>query len=696
MLKKIFIIHFLFSILAITAFAKDGRLLVTPVAKVFPNTEAGKAAVASFQVTTNEYGETFQLSATSRSGLGIFEVTELQGKELNDTKPITFKITFKPKSPGQYSDSIIIRINGKDDTVGIFVSGNAVPAEPKIVFSSVPDSKALNEVTFQVRPGEPENQRIRIKNEGSANARIQSLQIETLPPSRNPFTVSSPATPPYDIQPGQWKEIGIRFLDSLPGDYAGMLVVILQNGNKIRLPLYGRIQKPDGLIIRPGRFVFENARRGDIIERSVRIHNRNFISVNAAGLGFADGTNPDNDARFLIIAPQTASPGNRFFIGAKDSITITVRFTVADTQLVSNFLSVRFRAFEENYIIPIDVTFDSSPAGGLKVEFSPSSNFGKVQIGSDNTIQVIVTNSLNINVILSDFDFKNHKEIFFKSQGASQIEVKAGTSESFTITFKPAEAKLYEETFNFKSNSNKVEYFLHGEGIAPERPSYITRLQLNDIHVAIGDAFSLPILLEENKPSIQPGTSRRFSIEIRFMASTLYPVGFSNAPIEAGERVLKTESVYDPVAGNDLLKIPFLAVLGDMPVAQVRISNFTWLDDAGQPFQTDFTSNTITIFITGTEGRLVNTNKGALALSASPNPAIADIRLELSNFTTGATLSMYNMEGTLVRDLSDRITYGVQPLLITVPSAEIPEGVYFCRLTSGEHSIVRTIFVQRK
>jgi len=89
-------------------------------------------------------------------------------------------------------------------------------------------------------------------------------------------------------------------------------------------------------------------------------------------------------------------------------------------------------------------------------------------------------------------------------------------------------------------------------------------------------------------------------------------------------------------------------------------------------------------------------NNGVFILSSSPNQVVVgNLELFLSNYQPDEPLKIYNTQGVLIRDLSAEIDGTATSFKITCPTAEIPEGAYFCRLTSGNNSIVRTIFVQK-
>lgn len=624
-------------------------------------------------------------SIRKKSGSEDFKIAPINlPQEIGYYAPDNFKnipLTFQPKNPGNTSAEFIIYVHDpsyEKDSLIVTVYGIGEPAQPK--FEVLPP----NEVFFNtLKPGEEQIKIVRIINRGNDAGYIfppPKTQIENGNPA---FTIVKFPDFNQPVKPNGIVEFHIRFSAFVPGSKEDRLIVEAAGG-ALHVKLHGIILPPERLKVQPKEsFGFMPTLVGTSRLDTVVIYNPNKTGVMVNNMRIER----DDKNHFELVSESA------FMLPAETRKQVVLKFTPLDTaRLPAPALRpmVRFESVDQGYEIRID------SAKGVYRKVGVSSfdiDFKDILIGKDSTAEITLFNDnpTGINAWL----LKSPGNGFSFVEPVDTLRLAANSSRTVLIRFTPALAEEYSDEIRLRSTGETYTITLRGRGFSSENPGYTAHLQLNNITVAVGDSFSLPVLLKENSPVMQPGSQRRFRIEVGFTASTLYPIGFLNAPIEAGERILTKDSVYTSSSGEDLLKIPFMAVLGDMPMAHVRIKNFTWLNNAGQPLQTDFTSSSAIVSITGTEGRLVNSNKGALALSASPNPAMADIRLELANYTTGATLKIFNTAGTLVRDLTDRITYGAQPLLITFPSSEIPEGAYFCRLTSGGDSIVRTIFVQR-
>jgi hypothetical protein len=694
--RFIFLIFALCISTALMAVAKDGRLkgngLDERLGLKFIAKPGGNDT-KTVKLETEDEDDTYTVSYEGPFSQvnQPFEVIGLDGgKILRQYSPVNFDIVFKPQKPGLYRDSIIIRISGEDDSLVIMLTADV--QEPRIAFFKTGIPGKIENFDFQnTKPGVERKERFQLKNIGQFPEGIAVFKIEQPQLSKSFELIAD--QPPFPLPNGGMKEFSVRFFDTIPGDYNARVIVVTNSGDTARLALRARILPPERLLRRPEIINFQTVKLTQIYTDSVKIINRNLIAAKISELRISD-----NDTRFQITSPKTL-PGGKFLIEPNDSATIIVKFNVAHATPLSNDLSVRFHAFDGDYEVPIKAVIENTQSSGLMFTFSPSNDFGEIDTGTVGTSQVTITNDGNDPVTLSKFGFKNYQGIFKTDISTAEIQIPPYQERTFIISFKPTDSIEYKDIFEAFDGKKTVSFSVVGKGRIPVAPTYSTTLTLENLTVPVGEQFILPVRLTDNKPDFPVNTRKNFRIELRFTASVLYYPAADNGslPIEYGERIIAVTSNYDSGNSvNELIRLTFKTALGDMPFGHIRITDFTWLDDAGNKITTNATFDTAVITITGTEGQLVNSNKKQLTLSVSPNPAIGgDLVFEFANYQPGAALKIYNTQGVLVRDLSGEIDSTATSFKITCPTAEIPEGAYFCRLTSGNNSIVRTIFVQK-
>ncbi|MES2765865.1 MAG: T9SS type A sorting domain-containing protein [Bacteroidota bacterium] len=608
-------------------------------------------------------------------------------------------VRFKPKTLGQNKAArIILYYDGGGDSLVIDVTGNAVSKpEPKFILLKE-NNPVPGEFVFDPIPsGTFKNEGFQIKNDGGAPGQITKVEVLKKDGTPSPvFTVIFPAQmPPVSIpENGIWS-FGIHFEGDKPGNYEDTLVISTGAGRTMRFSIKGRI-KPLPLRFEPKEFNFGvSVKLGDSAIRTVTIFNDNFIEV---PITQADIVNDNKNQLFKI------EPANQqFVVPAKGSRNITVKFMPNDTNQLMNTAFHLLVFNQDQEFIPIRGKGQAKSGGGgqndLKITVTPTNfEFTNVPQDSVKILEVQLKNENNETLKARDFDFFYQDTVFSIENNLTnkELELARKNITFLYLKFSPKDQQEHTDSLTFKVGD--FTYYVVLKGKAKEKPaeSFSTTLALDDdITVAVGDTFSLPVRITNNGVPGTQSAAKYFAIELRFTSTVLYPMNdIDSIEIKGGERILKDTVAY--IAGvSELMRVPFLAALGDMSVAQIRITQFTWLDEAKKPLKTVFNLDTAAVTITGTDGRLINANKGELAFSVSPNPSYGDIQLEFTNYAPGATVKIYNTQGVLVRDLSNEINFSASASKIPFHSSEIPEGAYFCRLTSDGFSIVRTIFVRK-
>lgn len=609
-------------------------------------------------------------------------------------QPGNFKnlqMVFAPKTPGPKRLKFVIDYYEDDitdpDTLELII--NAVEYLPQADFVLV----SPNKLYFKIKPGGSDTALIRIRNRGSQPGYIDPNRLEFKEPTAN-FTIINTTDLQQPVQPTTVVTLAVRFTSVSPGTEENRLHIHTSSG-MIPVELHGEVAPPDPLQIQPAFFRFDSVEIGQSAYDTVLVTNPNLVSIPVSDLRI---WRPGAKNQFQLVDSKPY-----FMIPPQSSQRIILQFTPKDT--------LPLPPPQDRPVVHFDAPGKQGPyeirifsAQGFKkpgdieqdITVSPSEiDFKNITIGKDSVAAVTINNpnSKKVKVAL----LKKPDEGFtIDNYSSDTIKIEGNDSAVLKIRYTPVKEQQVFSEIELKAGDKIFNIKLSGNGVLPVQQNFTIELSVRDTAVAVGTSFPLTITLLKNEPALEPAKRYPFSVELRYTSTVLHHAD-KDVIIQNGEGVVTLTGVFKKDSTGDiLLKTDFMAALGDMPVGTIRISDFKWLDAGGAPMPTAFTADTAQIALLGTEGRLVNANQGSLAMSAAPNPAAGDFDIQLSNADAGAILHVYNMQGELVLNLSQQVQSGLSPQIITIAGGTLADDMYFVRLVSGQHSLVRTIFVQGK
>lgn len=264
------------------------------------------------------------------------------------------------------------------------------------------------------------------------------------------------------------------------------------------------------------------------------------------------------------------------------------------------------------------------------------------------------------------------------------------------ISFRPLAEGAYEGTLILNSAAGIAPITLKGLFYKPTATVLIP-----DIKADTRQQIYVPVIVSEVVKLVNfPINACR--IVLRFNASIFVPKMPFAVEVDStfgGMRTLAfTLPINQPEQGDTLFFLQGLVALGDAESTPVEIVEVQWLNGGTSvPVQTATQDGRLLvgdIWRDQAGVRLVNPNAGRLTLQILPNPVHEQAVFQLS-YSGHALLEIFDTMGRLVLSLTDKLPVSAStPTTIQADISPLPAGMYFCRLSSGNFSLVRTLHIE--
>ncbi|HJT71395.1 MAG TPA: choice-of-anchor D domain-containing protein [Terriglobales bacterium] len=400
------------------------QLAVSPTSVSFGSVLLG--STASQSVTLSNSG-TASLTISGISALSAgFSATGLSfPTTLSPGQSAMLKVSFTPTAGGSASTELSIQSNAPGSPTNIPLTGTGVQGQ----LSASPASVAFGNVLL----GGSAKQAITLTNNGSATVSISNVSV-----SGTGFALSG-LSAPASIDPGASSTFTVTFAPTVTGSTSGSVSITSNASNStLVINLTGTGVQPQ-LSAVPSSLSFGSVNIGSQALQTVSLTN-----PGTADLTITQATLSPSSSSFStsgLNIPLTISPGA--------SSTFTVTFAPASAGSESGSLSLASNAPNSPLTISLTGTGVSST---LQLDSSPSSlNFGNVQVGSNSTQNVSVTNSGNSSVTVSQVAITGSG---FNFSGISSGQIlAAGQSLLVSVTFTPTAAGSATGTLTITSNA---------------------------------------------------------------------------------------------------------------------------------------------------------------------------------------------------------------------------------------------------
>ena len=326
--------------------------------------------------------------------------------------------------------------------------------------------------------------------------------------------------------------------------------------------------------------------------------------------------------------------------------------------------------------------------------------FGEVEVGLAATLNLTVQNNGDAAVTLTGADFSAGGagfSLFFTAD--LPIVVAAGSSAPLPIEFRPEAAAAYAGTLRLQFNEGELFAAVGGTGREPvvisEDSVVVAMLPLE---TESGKNVNLAALLDFVSDDLAARNNLTVDLIVHFDADLLTPVDAAQrGPIIAGRQYVTLSGLpVTPQAGTTLFSLPCISALGSVERGslQIECETMQWFEN-GQPFDVKAECAAAELVITDIwrvgGNRYINSNKGALALHAAPNPVVDNLRVEGFFDEAPASMDLLDNLGRLVMSLDAALPAAPGTFFFDVNLDALRSGVYYLRLAAGPHAMTRSL-----
>ena len=356
----------------------------------------------------------------------------------------SFSVKLAPSGTGTVTGSVTITSNANGSPATISLLGAGVSASnPQLGIN--PTNFNFNNVTV----GSSSQHTVSLTNTGNANVTISQALA-----SGAAFSISGIATP-LTLTPGQNSSFSVKFAPSGTGTVTGSVTITSNaSGSPATISLSGTgvAAATPHLAVTPNTVNFSTVVMGMTSSQTMKLTNTGSASltVNTAsvsGTGF--GMNS-------LSTPLTLS--------ANQSATFTVQFAPQNTGAVSG--SLLLTSNDPNSPTTVQLSGTGIAATFILTPNPPSVNFGNVNVGSNSSQNVTLTNSGNSNVNISQVNVTGNS---FSATGiAPPVTLMPGQVATLSTKFSPSGSGNANGNVQVVSNaSSPTNVSLSGTGVQP-------------------------------------------------------------------------------------------------------------------------------------------------------------------------------------------------------------------------------------
>jgi ribosomal protein L30E len=369
------------------------------------------------------------------------------------------RIVINSNDPNKPEESIILRGYGKQSNAPLISLdvGN-------IDFGNVEVTK-YKEVSFT------------ITNAGNSTLHIDSLNIVGV--DKILFTISNGVSAPLDLNPGDSKQVKIKFLPTSIGSKSANIRIKHNAGGSPSIITFNGTGISAGITINPLSISFGEVNVNSTKDTNIIILNNGSATLTISNVQFA-GTDASLFTASNAVTPIGIASGNSF--------SLNIRFSPNSSGSKSASLVITHNATGSPTIISLD-GIGISP--GFAV--SPTSlSFGDVNVNESKELTMTILNNGSSTLTITNLKISGTDATQFVTVGATTpITITAGNNYALKIKFTPTSAGLksasLELTHNAAINTSSVS--LSGTGVALS-----PNISVNTTSIIFG-----PVMLNESK-----------------------------------------------------------------------------------------------------------------------------------------------------------------------------------------------------
>lgn len=289
----------------------------------------------------------------------------------------------------------------------------------------------------------------------------------------------------------------------------------------------------------------------------------------------------------------------------------------------------------------------------------------------------------------------------FSLQLSQPVEfvLEKGEHRVIDVQFSPTEIGFTSAVVRVQSTVNTVFVDVQGWGTSGTLPAVDTvDIVVPSIRARIGEYVSLPLTFgnpEKDYGIVSQKGITGFRAVLHWNATLAQQAEKRlDETMVAGERYVEIEAPL-PSSAHELYALPIRVLWGNAERTDITVSSFQWLPTSGENLYTRTTTKgeiVVTDIWHDKDGpRLINSLKGIIDVDISPNPFSDKTKIAIKTAAADATVKIYDALGTMVLDLTSRVS---KEHTVELLSSELARGIYYCRVGTGAYALVRLLVVQ--
>jgi Abnormal spindle-like microcephaly-assoc'd, ASPM-SPD-2-Hydin/Protein of unknown function (DUF1573) len=414
-------------------------LNVSPASFDFGSFVDGQTKSQGFRVT-NTGSASLTIAQISVSGAGFTVSGLATPSTLAAGQSASFSAGFAPRTAGTVSGAVSISSNAPNSPTKVALSGTGLAAS--VSLTSSPASLAFG----NVNAGTSSAKSVTLTNSGNASVTISQVAVSAKD------VITSGITTPLTLTPGQAKTMNVVFGPTTAENVTGNITVTSAQGSSSVIAISGTgVQAALGLT--PATVSFGNVPVASAISQTVQVRNSGtallmISQVSAAGSGFSTSG---------LSLPLSLNPGA--------TTTFNVQYLPTSAGATAGSVSLASNAPNSPATLPLSGTGITATKS---LSFSPTSlNFGNVTTGGVSSEGVVITNTGNSNVLISQINASGTG--FGVSGAGTPVTLTPGQTLTTSINFSPASAGVSSGSVSVTSNAlgSPAKITLAGTGVQP-------------------------------------------------------------------------------------------------------------------------------------------------------------------------------------------------------------------------------------
>jgi hypothetical protein len=424
-------------LIPLTATGAQAGLNVSPASFDFGSLVDGLTKSQGFSITNTGSGP-LTIAQISVNGSGFTASGLATPSTLGAGQSTSFSVGFAPTSAGPISATVSIASNATNSLTKVNLSGTGLAAS--VTLTASPASLAFG----SVNAGTSSAKSVTLTNSGNASVTIAQIAVSAKD------VKSSGVTTPLTLNPGQAKAMNVTFSPTTAEDVTGNITVTNSQGSSSVIPISGTGVQA-GLGLTPATVSFGNVPVASAISQTVQVKNNGtgvltISQVSTAGNGFSTSG---------LSLPLSLNPGT--------STTFNVQYLPSSAGTVSGSVSIFSTAPNSPATLPVGGT---GIAATHSLSFSPTSmNFGTIPTGGSSSQSMVITNTGNSNVQISQIQASGTG--FGVTGAGTPVTLSYGQTLTISISFSPTTVGSSSGSVSVLSNASgsPATITLSGNGV---------------------------------------------------------------------------------------------------------------------------------------------------------------------------------------------------------------------------------------